>query len=98
MGRISSGAGPCGGLCPRKQHMLRRRTRGGHGRREVKRHKDAQRLLNTDLMDFLEPFTSRSNLSTILKKCVDKMHRDYADAKVPSSPHFTAHAHTPASL
>lgn len=54
--------------------------------REVKRHKDAQRYLNTELIGFLEPFTSRSNLSSVLRKCVDKMHRDYADAKVPPPP------------
>ncbi len=54
--------------------------------REVKRHKDAQRLLNTELMDFLEPFTSRSNLSTVLKKSVDKLTRDYGDNKVAPPP------------
>lgn len=50
--------------------------------REIKCHKDAQRTLNGELMEFLEPFTTRSNLGTILKKGTDKLQRDYVSVKV----------------
>lgn len=33
-------------------------------------------------MEFMEPFTTRSNLGTILKKGTEKLQRDYANVKV----------------
>jgi hypothetical protein len=39
------------------------------GRRDLPKHKDAQAVLVTTLMEFMEPFTTRGNLLVSLLHC-----------------------------